>query len=296
MGSGASIEGAENELDDKPILLPGIKLQGAASADPNLELQAAAHWHRILVHTKQELANGNRSAQDSDNADDPNRLIKNRGMIHHVSNADDDIVKMLMNKTPERERAAQGHKHAESNITKYGLELARKEKEAAVVQETKHKKHTSPTPNSDYRNTLLEGEVPTRSKVNDTSRMNSYIASLMSGGKPMGQFQWSNAAPTSDDEDDDPDRPAKWEDEEFRPDIELPLVILVLKHRSATSITISYDINVEAMTPLHTIRCPENKAKVRDPLYEVEIRASYGPKSKQMQKKDSVIPDSHRWR
>ena len=154
---------------------------------------------------------------------------------------------------------------------------------------------------------LLEGEEQHKQKnVDDgTSKINNYISNLMAGGKPDpvgagGAFQWNSGAPPPEDEDEDPDRPAKWEDEEYRPDIELPLVIIALKHRSATSITISYDINIEAMTPLQTIRWPKNKAKVRDPLYEMEIRNSYGPapnsKKKQNKRKDNVIPDSHKWR
>lgn len=62
------------------------------------------------------------------------------------------------------------------------------------------------------------------------------------------------------------------EEEDFVPDVELPPLIMQLKSRDHGSITFIYDVDIEAITVLNTIRQPKNKSKVREPLYQFEHR------------------------
>jgi hypothetical protein len=71
---------------------------------------------------------------------------------------------------------------------------------------------------------------------------------------------------------EDPAAPRDMEEEDFVPDVELPPLTMQLKSRDHGSITFIYDVDIEAITVLNTIRQPKNKSKVREPLYQFEHR------------------------
>jgi len=62
------------------------------------------------------------------------------------------------------------------------------------------------------------------------------------------------------------------DDEDFIPDVELPPLTMQLKSRDHGSITFIYDVDIDAITVLNTIRQPKNKSKIREPLYQFEHR------------------------
>lgn len=78
-------------------------------------------------------------------------------------------------------------------------------------------------------------------------------------------------------------------DEEFRPEPALPQVTIELKSRTGCSLTVSWDMDAEALAELHMLR-RRSTGKIRSAVYQLEIRPHIE------QPKDAKYFYQSRWR
>ena len=301
MGSGASVE-ENNADDDKPIRLRPVanNLTDTYNVE-NLEAQGAAQWRRIIQHAKEQTSLGN---TNDDGHDEMNRIPKNYTGKPPISAADTEIAQLLLHNAARRPTTR-------GALTQMCLDMAKDEQEQLQAKQKKSKhsngsNNNNSNNNSNYTNTLLQDDmytfnisnsksIPNNNRGDTTSTLKKSMlaadASTTTAGKSnpsmytMNSFlsnlvpvtirdKWNQHKDDPDMGEDDPNKPRKWEDEEFRPEIILPVVKLQLKSRTSTSVSLIYDIDMESWTLLQSIRRPDDLTKIMDPQYQFEYRVS----------------------
>ena len=286
MGGGASSNYEDGEDDSKPLVRLDINGPGGMGSGnvENLEAAGAAQWHRILKHTKEKI---NEQTEGADDANAAHRAPKTRGKPTVVDDADAEMVAKLLDK---------GHHKKTDDLTKLGLAFAEKEQLEQEKQRKlekkaeKEAKKAANNPDYDMGLMCMRREV-VPSSIGQMKKMSQFLQVLVG---PATKDRWTKNG-YGPSIAFDPDGPRTIEDEEFRPEIELPEVKLQLKSRTSTSITVVYDIAEAAFTLLQSIRDPKDSKRIIDPLYQFEARLDMSSVENKHSEEDDSNP-LFRWK
>lgn len=264
MGSAASFL-HEDEEDNRPIVYGEVQFDGTtdfskihqgnykqkeipqdqrkADAHTNtLKIQAEAHWHKILQHSKSQTAMLNEAKANGEVEN--SRVPKPKNKKNHDEDVSTEVVGLLLG----AEKAKRRNKPtAVSKMTLMGAEARETEVQAQTVKD-KHKK-----------------------KRRHRRRRKKLIGDLLLFATNNDDDAFDDESSGSEDENLTPeDVEGNLSDDNFEAPEDFPECQVQLKSRGGDWLSVSWDIDSDALGELNM--CRRKNGKVRIPTYALQYR------------------------